>query len=57
MASSDDAIVSTSGGKYSWENVVAPPAVSVTTREIFDTIKADTVVIKIDIEGYECKAG
>ena len=57
MASSDDAIVSTSGGKYSWENVVAPPAVSGTTREIFDTIKADTVVIKIDIEGYECKAG
>ena len=43
-------------GQYKWEEVIGPPAVSTTTREIFDSIKADTVVIKIDVEGHECKA-
>ena len=43
-------------GKYKWEEVIGPPAVSTTTREIFDSIQADTVVIKIDVEGHECKA-
>ena len=43
-------------GKYKWEEVIGPPAVSTTTREIFESIEADTVVIKIDVEGHECKA-
>ena len=43
-------------GEYKWEEVIGPPAVSTTTREIFDSIKANTVVIKIDVEGHECKA-
>ena len=30
-------------------------AISVTTRSVLDTITANTVIIKIDIEGYECK--
>ena len=42
-------------GKYKWEEVIGPPAVSVTTRDIFDDIKASTIVIKIDVEGHECK--
>ena len=43
-------------GQYKWDEVIGPPAVSTTTREIFDSIQADTVVIKIDVEGHECKA-
>ena len=42
-------------GQHQWSEVVGPPAVSVTTRQIFDTISADTVIIKIDVEGHECK--
>ena len=42
-------------GKYKWEEVIGPPAVSVTTRDIFDDIKTGTIVIKIDVEGHECK--
>ena len=29
---------------------------SITTREIFSSIETDTVIIKIDVEGHECKA-
>merc|ERR1711971_671358 len=29
---------------------------SVKLRDILDTIEADTIVMKMDIEGYECKA-
>ena len=43
-------------GQYKWDEVIGPPAVSTTTREIFESIKADTVIIKIDVEGHECKA-
>ena len=43
-------------GKYKWDEVIGPPVLSTTTREIFESIKADTVVIKIDVEGHECKA-
>ena len=43
-------------GQYKWDEVIGPPAVSTTTREIFESIQADTVVIKIDVEGHECKA-
>ena len=28
---------------------------SVTLRDILDTIETDRLVLKIDIEGYECK--
>ena len=42
-------------GKYKWEEVIGPPAVSVTTRDIFEDIKTSTIVIKIDVEGHECK--
>ena len=42
-------------GKYKWEEVIGPPAVSITTRDIFEEIKAKTIVIKIDVEGHECK--
>ena len=42
-------------GKYKWEEVIGPPAVSVTTKDIFDEIKSDVVIIKIDVEGHECK--
>ena len=27
--------------KYKWEEVIGPPAVSVTTQNIFDSIKSD----------------
>ena len=40
---------------YKWEEVIGPPAVSVTTRDIFQQIEAKTIVIKIDVEGHECK--
>ena len=30
---------------------------SITTKDIFDTIKSDVVIIKIDVEGHECKVG
>ena len=42
-------------GKYKWEEVIGPPAVSVTTEDIFDSIDSDVVIIKIDVEGHECK--
>ena len=42
-------------GKYKWEEVIGAPAVSVTTKEVFDIIKSDIVIIKIDVEGHECK--
>ena len=42
-------------GKYKWEEVIGPPAVSVTTKDIFDQIDSDVVIIKIDVEGHECK--
>ena len=41
---------------YSWDQVIGPPAVSTTTAEIFREIAADTIIIKIDVEGHECKA-
>jgi len=34
----------------------SPPIHSVTMLEIFTLIQADTIILKIDIEGYECKA-
>jgi len=43
-------------GKYKWEEVIGPPAVSVTTEDIFEDIDSDVVIIKIDVEGHECKA-
>jgi len=43
-------------GQYKWEEVIGPPAVSVTTKDIFEDIKSDVVIIKIDVEGHECKA-
>ena len=42
-------------GKYKWEEVIGEPAVSVTTKDIFADIKSDVVIIKIDVEGHECK--
>ena len=42
-------------GKYKWEEVIGPQAVSVTTEDIFDSIDSDVVIIKIDVEGHECK--
>ena len=42
-------------GEYKWEEVIGPPAVSVTTQDIFDSITSDVVIIKIDVEGHECK--
>ena len=42
-------------GKYKWEEVIGDPAVSVTTEDIFNEINTDVVVIKIDVEGHECK--
>jgi len=39
-----------------WNLIVAPAVTSVTTRMILKEIEAPTVIIKIDIEGYECKA-
>jgi hypothetical protein len=42
-------------GKYKWEEVIGPPAVSVTSEDIFDSIDSDVVIIKIDVEGHECK--
>ena len=41
-------------GKYKWENIVAPPAVSTITEAIFDVIESDEIVIKMDVEGHEC---
>jgi len=40
------------------ENLKAtlPPVDSITMAEILATIKAEQVILKIDIEGYECKA-
>jgi len=43
-------------GKYKWDEVIGPPAVSVTTRQIFNDISSDVIIIKIDVEGHECKA-
>lgn len=43
-------------GKKDWNMVVAPKVISVTTEMLLADIQADTVIIKIDIEGYECKA-
>jgi len=34
----------------------SPPIHSVTMQEIFSLIQAATIILKIDIEGYECKA-
>ena len=42
-------------GKHNWSDVIGPPAVSITTKDIFETISTDTVIIKIDVEGHECK--
>ena len=42
-------------GRRDWSEVVGPPAQSVTSREIFDNIFTDTIIIKIDVEGNECK--
>ena len=42
-------------GKYKWDEVIGPPAVSVTTRQIFNDISSDVIIIKIDVEGHECK--
>ena len=42
-------------GRRDWGEVVGPPAQSVTSREIFDNIFTDTIIIKIDVEGNECK--
>ena len=52
-------IYSRTSGKPSFQaldQVIGPPAVSTTTAEIFREIAADTVIIKIDVEGHECKA-
>ena len=35
--------------------VVGPPVLSTTLLNLLDFIAADTVVLKIDVEGYECK--
>jgi len=43
-------------GEKDWKLVVAPKVVSVTTEMLLADIKEDTVILKIDIEGYECKA-
>jgi hypothetical protein len=43
-------------GKYLWEEVIGAPAVSITTQDIFNDMKSDVVIIKIDVEGHECKA-
>ena len=42
-------------GKYMWKEVIGAPVVSVTTKDIFDIIGSEVVIIKIDVEGYECK--
>eukprot|EP00092_Neocalanus_flemingeri_P007749 GFUD01008367.1.p1 GENE.GFUD01008367.1~~GFUD01008367.1.p1 ORF type:complete len:316 (-),score=69.27 GFUD01008367.1:90-1037(-) len=36
--------------------VTAPPLQSVTMVDILDSIPTNTVIVKLDIEGYECKA-
>ena len=46
---------SLNSGKYSWDEVIGPPAVSVTTKQIFNDIATDVIIIKIDVEGHECK--
>ena len=30
---------------------------AITLQEVFPTISSDTIIIKMDIEGYECKVG
>jgi len=52
----DSARVADDGIRYTWEEVIGPPAVSVTTADVFATIEAKVVIIKIDVEGHECKA-
>ena len=34
--------------------VSAPPVNSVTTVDIFKTVRSEVVVLKVDIEGFEC---
>ena len=35
---------------------VQPPLQSVLLRDILDSIESKVVILKIDVEGYECKA-
>ena len=34
-----------------------PPVQSVLLEDVLRVIQADTIVLKIDVEGYECKVG
>ena len=34
-----------------------PPVQSVLLEDVLRVIRADTIVLKIDVEGYECKVG
>ena len=41
-------------GEFDSEKVSAPPVNSVTTVDIFKTVRSEVVVLKVDIEGFEC---
>ena len=32
-----------------------PPVKSIRVEDVFEAIEADIIIMKIDIEGYECK--
>ena len=36
-------------------SVLQPPVKSIRVEDIFKAIESDIIVMKIDIEGYECK--
>lgn len=38
------------------KHLVQPPLLSVRLRDILDAIQSKVVILKIDLEGYECKA-
>ena len=35
--------------------VLQPPVKSIRVEDVFAAIEADIIIMKIDIEGYECK--
>ena len=42
-------------GKYLWSTVIGPPVTTVTVREILEQVETRTVILKIDLQGDECK--
>jgi len=43
-------------GEKDWNLVIAPAVKSITTEMLLADIEEETVILKIDVEGYECKA-